>query len=96
MAGRADRAGHQFGAVAGAGAHIEHLHAGLHADEREQLYRIAALVGLAVGIAAIGRGHDRVVVLRPRRGRGARGRNGKHERCQQKFPSPRSAILPHW
>ena len=35
LAARPDRARHQLGAVAAAGAHIEHRHAGLHAGERQ-------------------------------------------------------------
>ena len=70
LAARARCARHQLGAVAAACAHIEHLHARAHAGEGKELHRIAALVGLAVGVAAVGRSHDGGVVghgLRPRR-----------------------------
>ena len=61
-----DRARHQLGAVAAAGAHIEHRHAALDAGEGQQLHRIAALIGLAVGVGAVGRGDDGGIVLRQR------------------------------
>ncbi len=69
LAVRRHRARHQFGRVAAAGTHIEHLHAGRRAGEFEQRQRIAALVGFAVGVAAIGRGDQGCVIrrgLRPR------------------------------
>jgi hypothetical protein len=73
------RARQKFGGIAGAGFHIQHLHAGLDLGEGEQFCRLAARVGLAVGLGAIGGGDDggivrRVAVLR----RGLRG-----EECQQ-------------
>jgi hypothetical protein len=68
LAVRRHRARHQFGRVTAAGAHIEHRHAGARAGEFEQRQRVAALVGLAIGVAAIGRGKQRGVIgrgLRP-------------------------------
>ena len=53
---RRHRARHQFAAVAAAGAHIEHLHAGTRRSKSEKWRRVAALVGLPVGLAAVGRG----------------------------------------
>ena len=63
-AGRPDGARQQFGAVAGAGLHIQHLHPGLDAGEGEHLGRLAALVGLPVGIGAVGGGDDGLIVRR--------------------------------
>jgi hypothetical protein len=53
---RRHRARHQFAAVAAAGAHIEHLHARTRGGKSEERCRVAALVGLPVGVAAVGRG----------------------------------------
>src|SRR5262249_34995473 len=56
---------HEFRAVAPACAHIEHLHAGTRPAEDEQLERVAPVVGLSVGIGAIGRSDDRGIVGGP-------------------------------
>ena len=61
-AGRTDRARQEFGAVAAARPHIEHLHAAPHADEGQKLLRMAALVDRTVGIGAIFGGNDLDVV----------------------------------
>ena len=66
LAVRRHRARQQFGAVAGAGGHIEHLPARLRRHEAQQLDRIALGVGLAVGLAAVGGGDQRRIVLRTR------------------------------
>ena len=72
---RRHRARHQFAAVAAAGAHIEHLHAGTRRGKSEERRRIAALVGVAVGVAAVGRRKQAGVIRRGLR-RGAVEREG--------------------
>src|ERR1700730_18483469 len=59
-AGRSRGSGHQFGAVASAGAHIENLHAGAGLNEIQHADRIAPLVILPVSGAAIRRRHKRL------------------------------------
>jgi len=52
---RRHRPRHQFAGVAAARAHIEHLHARTRCGKGEERRRIAAFVGVAVSIAAVGR-----------------------------------------
>ena len=54
-AGGPDAARQQLGAVAGAGFHIEHFHAGHDTGKRQHLNGMAALIDFAVGIAAVWR-----------------------------------------
>src|SRR5262249_1513614 len=61
-AARAHGACHEFRAVAAARAHIEDLHAHAYPGEGQELDRIAALIGLAVRVAAIGRRDQGVVI----------------------------------
>src|SRR6266702_2502298 len=70
-----DGARQQFGAVAGAGFHIEYLHAGLDAGEGQHFGGLAARVGLTVAIGPVLRGDDRLIVRRLLR---PRARNGEH------------------
>ena len=60
--GRTDAARQKFGAVAGAGLHIQHLHPGLDAGEGQHFGGLAALVDLPVGIGPVGGGDDRLIV----------------------------------
>src|SRR5262249_53217372 len=69
-------AGHQLAAVAGAGAHIEHLHAPTRRSKGGERRRIAALVGVAVGSAAVG-GRNKARVIRRGLRRGAVEREGR-------------------
>ena len=62
MRWRAGGTSHQLGAVAGARSHIEYRHPWLYADERQKLDGIAPLIGLAVGVATVGRGDDRCTI----------------------------------
>jgi hypothetical protein len=89
LAGCPDRARHQFRAVAAADAHIEHGHPGAHAGEGQKLDRVAPPVGLAVGVAAIGRGDDRGVILRRRRVR------RRLQRGERKEPNNGTPHEPH-
>jgi hypothetical protein len=67
---RRHRLRHQFAAVAAAGAHIEHLHARARRGKSEEGRRIAAFIGVAISIAAVGRG-EQACVIRRRLRRGA-------------------------
>src|SRR5262245_817562 len=94
-----DRARHQLGAVAAAGSHIEHLHARAYAGEVEKLHRIAALVDLAVGVAAVGRRHDGGVVRRALRDCGGPSEGEKHNTSERahRCTSARAATQSnHW
>ena len=71
-AGRRHRARQQLGAVTGVRLHIQNLHALLDAGKGEHPGRLAPLIGLPVGIAAVGRGDDRLIV----RGLGVLGNCG--------------------
>src|SRR5262249_32875648 len=63
-AGRSNDARRELGAVAGAGSHIEHLHARLQPSELKERHRISALVGRTVRIAAVRRRHEGRIVGR--------------------------------
>src|SRR6516225_8579446 len=65
---RRDGARHQLGAVAGAGAHIEHLHSWANPSKFQKGQRIAPFVGLPVRGAAIRRRNKLDIIgrLRPR------------------------------
>ena len=98
-AARADRARQQFGAVAGAGFHIEHLHPGPDAGEGQHLGGLAAHIGLPVGVAAVGRGDDGLIipgVLRASRASAAMNieSDGEHadSACARQWPDPAMKI----
>jgi len=62
----------ELGGVAAARAHVEHVHAGTHADEGQHVHGMAALVVGAIGGAALRARHELRELLARERLRGAR------------------------